>query len=107
MKALDNQRITTPYVKIPRKLYSNFKIGISPFYKDNIIDMERTIRLVDTISPKIFTVALENAMRKLEYCKIGVMIGCYTICASLLYIVSSMSEDQLKRKRCYSAVRTT
>ncbi|KAK6732637.1 hypothetical protein RB195_016789 [Necator americanus] len=67
VEALDNQGVPTQYIKALRELYSNFTTGISPFYKNIIIDVKRGIRQDDTISPKIFTAILENAMRKLEW----------------------------------------
>ncbi|KAK6763572.1 hypothetical protein RB195_024047 [Necator americanus] len=67
VEALDNQGVPTQYIKVLRELYSNFTTGISPFYKNVIIDVKRGVRLGDTISPKIFTATLENAMRKLEW----------------------------------------
>ncbi|KAK6741670.1 hypothetical protein RB195_009504 [Necator americanus] len=55
-----------------RELYNNFATGISPFYKNIIIDVKRELKQGDTISPKIFTATLENAMRKLEWDDMGV-----------------------------------
>ncbi|KAK6728360.1 hypothetical protein RB195_005791 [Necator americanus] len=66
VEALDNQDVPTQYIKVLRELYSNFTTGISPFYKNIIIDVKRGIRQGDTIPPKIFTATLEKAMRKLE-----------------------------------------
>ncbi|KAK6755719.1 hypothetical protein RB195_014234 [Necator americanus] len=67
VEALDNQGVPTQYIKVLRELYSNFTTGISPFYKNIIIDVKREVRQGDTISPKIFAATLENAMRKLEW----------------------------------------
>ncbi|KAK6742512.1 hypothetical protein RB195_010028 [Necator americanus] len=66
VEALDNQGVATQCIKVLRELYSNFTTGISPFYKNIFIDVKRGVRQGDTISPKIFTATLENAMRKLE-----------------------------------------
>ncbi|KAK6737651.1 hypothetical protein RB195_020018 [Necator americanus] len=74
VEALDNQGIPTQYIKVLRELYSNFTTGISPFYKNIIIDVKRGVRQGDTISPKIFTATLENAMRKLEWDDMGVKV---------------------------------
>ncbi|KAK6727922.1 hypothetical protein RB195_005532 [Necator americanus] len=73
-EALDNQGVPTQYIKVLRELYSNFTTGISPFYKNIIIDVKRGVRQGDTISPKIFTATLENAMRKLEWDDLGVKV---------------------------------
>ncbi|KAK6743543.1 hypothetical protein RB195_010674 [Necator americanus] len=75
VEALDNQGFPTQYIKVLRELYSNFTTGISSFYKNIIIDVKRGVRQGDIISPKIFTVTLENAMRKLEWDDMGVKIG--------------------------------
>ncbi|KAK6764082.1 hypothetical protein RB195_024419 [Necator americanus] len=53
---------------------SNFTTGISPFYKNIIIDVKKGVRQGDTISPKIFAVTLENAMRKLEWDDMGMKV---------------------------------
>ncbi|KAK6742998.1 hypothetical protein RB195_010333 [Necator americanus] len=74
VEALDNQGVPTQYIKGLRELYSNFTTGISPFYKNIIIDVKRGVRQGDTISPKIFTATLENAMRKLEWDDMGVKV---------------------------------
>ncbi|KAK6751618.1 hypothetical protein RB195_003188 [Necator americanus] len=74
VEALDNQGIPTQYIKVLRELYSNFTTGISPFYKNIIIDVRRGVRQGDTISPKIFTATFENAMRKLEWDDMGVKV---------------------------------
>ncbi|KAK6740236.1 hypothetical protein RB195_008606 [Necator americanus] len=74
VEALDNQGVPTQYIRVLRELYSNFTTGISPFYKNIIIDVKRGVRQGDTISPKIFTATLENAMRKLEWDDMGVKV---------------------------------
>ncbi|KAK6745002.1 hypothetical protein RB195_011611 [Necator americanus] len=74
VEALDNQGVPTQYIKVLRKLYRNFTTGISPFYKNIIIDVKSGVRQGDTISPKIFTATLENAMRKLEWDDMGVKV---------------------------------
>ncbi|KAK6764128.1 hypothetical protein RB195_024451 [Necator americanus] len=74
VEALDNQRVLTQYIKVFRELYSNFVTGISPLYKNIIIDVKRGVRKGDTISPKIFTATLENAIRMLEWDYMGVKV---------------------------------
>ncbi|KAK6757209.1 hypothetical protein RB195_015188 [Necator americanus] len=71
-------------IKVLRELYSNFTTGISPFCKNNIIDVKRGVRQGGTISPKILTTTLEDAMRKLEWDDMGVKIDGYAICALLM-----------------------
>ncbi|KAK6761162.1 hypothetical protein RB195_022286 [Necator americanus] len=67
MEAFNNQALPNQYVKVLRELHSNFTAKISPFYKNIIVDVKRGFRQGDTISPKIFTLTLEKAMRKLEW----------------------------------------
>ena len=74
INALSNQGIPTQYIKIIRELYNNFTTRISPFYNDIIIDVKRGVRQGDTISPKLFSAALENVMRTLEWDDIGVKL---------------------------------
>ncbi|KAK6763003.1 hypothetical protein RB195_023636 [Necator americanus] len=71
MEVLDNQGVPAQYIKVLRELCSNFTTGISPFYKNIIIDVKRGVGQGDTISPKIFTATLENALRKLEWDDMG------------------------------------
>ncbi|KAK6762000.1 hypothetical protein RB195_022916 [Necator americanus] len=66
VEALDNQGVPTQYIKVLRESYSNFTTGISPFYKNIIIDVKKGFRQGNTISPKIFTATLENSLRKLD-----------------------------------------
>ncbi|KAK6757004.1 hypothetical protein RB195_015062 [Necator americanus] len=72
IEALDNHCVPTQHIRVPLKLYSNLTARISPFYKNIIIDVKRGVRQGDTISPKISTATLENAMRKLEWDDVGV-----------------------------------
>ncbi|KAK6749714.1 hypothetical protein RB195_001990 [Necator americanus] len=74
VEALDNEDVLTQYIKVLRELYSNLTTGISPFCKNIIIDVKRGVRQGDTISPKIFTTTLENAMRKLEWDDMGAKV---------------------------------
>ncbi|KAK6765322.1 hypothetical protein RB195_025306 [Necator americanus] len=74
MELLDNQGVPSPYIKILRELYSNFTSKIFPFYNAVIIDVKREVRQGDTISPKIFSATLENAMRGLEWDDMGVKV---------------------------------
>nr|CDJ93220.1 RNA-directed DNA polymerase (reverse transcriptase) domain containing protein [Haemonchus contortus] len=57
-----------------RELYNNFTTRISPFYKEVIVNVKRGVRQGDTISPKLFSAALENIMRHLEWEDLGVKI---------------------------------
>nr|CDJ83392.1 RNA-directed DNA polymerase (reverse transcriptase) domain containing protein [Haemonchus contortus] len=57
-----------------RELYDNFTTRISPFYKEVIINVNRGVRQGDTISPKLFSAALENIMRHLGGRDLGVKV---------------------------------
>ncbi|KAK6752525.1 hypothetical protein RB195_003755 [Necator americanus] len=74
VEALDNQGVPTQYIKVLRELYTNFTTGILPFYKNIIIDVKKGVRQGDTISSKIVTATLENAVRKLEWDDMGVKV---------------------------------
>ncbi|XGW33490.1 hypothetical protein V3C99_017702 [Haemonchus contortus] len=58
--------------KVLRELYDNFTTRISPFYEEAIINVKGGVRQGDTISPKLFSAALENIMRHMEWESMGV-----------------------------------
>ncbi|KAK6727479.1 hypothetical protein RB195_005267 [Necator americanus] len=95
VEALDNQSVPTQYIKVLRELYSNFTTGISPFYKNVIIDVKRGVRQGDTISPKIFTTTLENAMRKLEWDDMGVkaIVGILTLIQTIATVIFMFNDS--------------
>ena len=53
---------------------NNFTTRITPFYNDIVIDVRRGVRQGDTISPKLFSAALENVMRTFEWDNMGVKV---------------------------------
>nr|CDJ82579.1 RNA-directed DNA polymerase (reverse transcriptase) domain containing protein [Haemonchus contortus] len=65
-EALANQGVPTQYIRMLRELYDSFTTRISPFYKEVIVNVKRGVRQGDTISPKLFSAALENIMRHLD-----------------------------------------
>ncbi|XGW29221.1 hypothetical protein V3C99_008770 [Haemonchus contortus] len=75
IEALGNQGVSTQYIRMLHGLYDNFTTGISPFYKKVIINVKRGVRQGDTISPRLFSAALENIMRNLEWEGLGVKVG--------------------------------
>ncbi|XGW34916.1 hypothetical protein V3C99_018737 [Haemonchus contortus] len=61
-----------------RELCDSFTTRISPFYKEVIVNVKRGVRQGDTISPKLFSAALENIPRHLEWEDLGVKVdGCF------------------------------
>uniref|UniRef100_W6NGJ1 RNA-directed DNA polymerase (Reverse transcriptase) domain containing protein n=1 Tax=Haemonchus contortus TaxID=6289 RepID=W6NGJ1_HAECO len=74
IEALGNQGVPTQYIRMLRELYDSFTTGISPFYKEVIVNVERGVRQGDTISLKLFSAALENIMRHLEWEDLGVKV---------------------------------
>ncbi|KAK6762140.1 hypothetical protein RB195_023016 [Necator americanus] len=63
---LYNQGVATLHTKILREL-CNFTTEIPPFYNNVTIDVKVEVRQGDTISPKIFSATLENAMSGLDW----------------------------------------
>uniref|UniRef100_A0A7I4XRF4 Reverse transcriptase domain-containing protein n=1 Tax=Haemonchus contortus TaxID=6289 RepID=A0A7I4XRF4_HAECO len=78
IEALCNQGVPTQYIRMLRELYDSFTTRISPFYKEVIVNVKRGVRQGDTISSKLFSAALENITRHLEWEDLGVKIdGCF------------------------------
>uniref|UniRef100_A0A7I4YCE4 Reverse transcriptase domain-containing protein n=1 Tax=Haemonchus contortus TaxID=6289 RepID=A0A7I4YCE4_HAECO len=48
--------------------------NVNIFYKEVIVNVKRGVRQGDTISPKLFSAALENIMRHLEWEHLGVEV---------------------------------
>ncbi|XP_054988087.1 uncharacterized protein LOC129403476, partial [Sorex araneus] len=74
IEARAKEVVQTQDIKILRELYCEFTTRISPFYKEVIIDVKRGVRQGDTISLKLFSAALKNIMRRLEWEGMGVKI---------------------------------
>nr|CDJ80616.1 RNA-directed DNA polymerase (reverse transcriptase) domain containing protein [Haemonchus contortus] len=77
-EALDNQGVPTQYIRMLREFYDSFTTRISPFYKEVTVNVERGIRQGDTISPKLFSAALEKNMSHLGWEDLVVKVdGCH------------------------------
>nr|CDJ94238.1 RNA-directed DNA polymerase (reverse transcriptase) domain containing protein [Haemonchus contortus] len=74
IEALGNQGVPTKYIRMLRELYDNFTFRISSFYEEVIVNVKRDVRQGDTITPKLFSAALENIMRPLEWEDLGVKV---------------------------------
>uniref|UniRef100_A0A0N4YFD6 Reverse transcriptase domain-containing protein n=1 Tax=Nippostrongylus brasiliensis TaxID=27835 RepID=A0A0N4YFD6_NIPBR len=55
-------------------LHFGFTTVITPFYNNVRINVKRSVRQGDTISPKLFNASLDNIMRTLEWDDMGVKI---------------------------------
>nr|CDJ88695.1 RNA-directed DNA polymerase (reverse transcriptase) domain containing protein [Haemonchus contortus] len=74
IEALGNQGVPAQYIRMLRELYHGFTTRISLFYKEVIVNVKRGVRQDDTISPKLFSAALENIKRHLEWEDLGVKV---------------------------------
>uniref|UniRef100_A0A0K0DBK0 Reverse transcriptase domain-containing protein n=1 Tax=Angiostrongylus cantonensis TaxID=6313 RepID=A0A0K0DBK0_ANGCA len=74
MEDFGSQGVHTQYVKTLRELYNNFTTRTSPLYHDINVDIKRGVRQGDTVSPKLFTITLQNVMGTLEWDNMGVKI---------------------------------
>ena len=75
---------------------------ISPFYKEIKIDVKREVRQGDTISPKLFTTAVEDVMRGLEWDNNGVKIDGWQLhhlrfADDIVLITSSISQAEREK----------
>nr|CDJ86928.1 endonuclease-reverse transcriptase [Haemonchus contortus] len=84
IEALGNQGIPMQYIRMLRELYDSFTTRISPFYKEVIVNVKRGVRQGDTISPKLFSAALENRMRHLEWEDLGVKVDGRNLVSNML-----------------------
>ncbi|KAK6764601.1 hypothetical protein RB195_024793 [Necator americanus] len=91
LEALGNQGVPTQYVKV----CGNFRIRISPFYRNIIIDVKRRVRQDGTISPKISTNTFKNAMLKLEWDDIGVKMIDLHYLRFVVLVTASVSQAEL------------
>nr|CDJ96358.1 reverse transcriptase [Haemonchus contortus] len=74
IEALGNQDVPSLYARMLREFYNNFTTGISPFYREVITKVKRGVRQGDTISPKLFSAAIENVMQYMEWESMGVNV---------------------------------
>lgn len=76
LNALQNARIDSRYTQIIESIYkeATIHIRLDETTTTNKIPLERGVRQGDTISPKLFTLALEDIFKKLEWNTKGINV---------------------------------
>ena len=72
--SLDEQGVDSHYIEILRSLNSNTFASIRPFERKLEVKLEKGVRQGDTISPKLFSAALESVMRKMDWDDKGINV---------------------------------
>lgn len=75
LEALDKSRIDFRYSRIIKHIYEHATSSVRLHEKTNKFKLERGVRQGDTISPKLFTLALENIFKKLDWSNMGININ--------------------------------
>lgn len=74
LKALDDCRIDTRYSNLLKNIYKNATSTIKLQEISQKIQIKRGVRQGDTLSPKLFTLGLENVFKKLNWTGMGINI---------------------------------
>ena len=74
INALIRQNLPKKYIRTILNINSDCSTSIRLFHDDIVIPINRGVRQGDTISPKLFTAALEDVFRKLNWKSQGIMI---------------------------------
>jgi len=75
LNALDECRTDSRYSKILKYIYEHATSSIRLHEDTQKFSIDRGVRQGDTISPKLFTAALESIFKKLEWSELGVNIN--------------------------------
>ncbi|WKX91158.1 hypothetical protein Q1695_009751 [Nippostrongylus brasiliensis] len=67
LNALVHAGVPSPYVQLFDECFSNTSTTIQLFDRKHTIPIEKGVRQGDTISPKLFTAALQDAMKNLDW----------------------------------------
>ncbi|WKY04256.1 hypothetical protein Q1695_005328 [Nippostrongylus brasiliensis] len=67
LNAFVHAGVPSPYVQLLDECFSNTSITIQLFDRKLTIPIEKGVRQGDTISPKLFTAALQDAMKNLDW----------------------------------------
>lgn len=75
-KAMDHARIDSRYKNLLKHIYekATLQVEITEDQTTDKIPLKKGVRQGDTISPKLFTLALEDVFKKLEWSKKGINI---------------------------------
>jgi hypothetical protein len=76
LTALDDARVDSRYAALLKNIYDDatFHVKIDDDLETMKIDLGKGVRQGDTISPKLFTLALENVFKKLNWVEKGLKI---------------------------------
>ena len=76
LDSMDNARIDCRYTEVIKNIYKNatMHVKINDNLKTNQINIKRGVRQGDTISPKLFTLVLEDVFKKLQWQTKGIKI---------------------------------
>jgi endonuclease/exonuclease/phosphatase family metal-dependent hydrolase len=75
LDSLDECRVDSRYTKMIKYIYENATSCIELHEKTDKFKIGRGVRQGDTISPKLFTAALEGIFKKLNWSKMGININ--------------------------------